>query len=141
MYTCHMNVCSIAVRAVLGLALLFGASLAAHAQALRVTAANASNGAVYDVSFAGSGGFITRLNTDANRHVSFRSLVFIANAATGKIGLLVADTSRGEIVRYANAVGVSTAVWNTTMGAGPTYPDGISVDADGNLYVVSSASG
>lgn len=116
-------------------------STGVNAQALRVTAANASNSAVYDVNFAGSGGSITKLNTDQNLHVSFRSLAFIANAATGKIDLLVADTSRGEIVRYANALGVAVPVWNTTMGPGPVYPDGLSVDGDGNLFVVSSASG
>lgn len=128
---------SAALCAALGLAGLF-ASTQAEAQTLRVTAANASNSATYDVTFSGNGGFITTLNNDANRHVSFRSLVFIPNAATGKVDLLVADTSRGEIVRYADAQGSSTRVWNSTTG-GPPYPDGLSVDGDGNLYVVSSA--
>jgi len=113
----------------------------AHAQALRVTAANASNSAVYDVNFSGSGGSISVLNTDANRHVSLRSLVFIPNAQSGQIDLLVADSSRGEIVRYADATGVATLVWSTATGPGPNYPDGLSVDAAGNLFVASSASG
>jgi hypothetical protein len=120
-------------------ALLVSASV--HAQALRVTAANAANSSVYDVNFAGSGGTITTLNTDQNQHVSFRSLVFIANTLTGKIDLLVADTSSGEIVRYANASGAATPVWSTAVGPGPRYPDGLSVDGEGNLFVVSSASG
>ena len=65
----------------------------AHAQAIRVTAANASNGRVYDVVFAGSGGTIEVLNNDANQHVSLRSLVFVPNTQTGKIDLLVSDAS------------------------------------------------
>ena len=69
-----------ALTAILGVFCLFIAA-GAHAQALRVTAANASNSAVYDVTFAGSGGSISVLNNDANRHVSLRSLVFIPNTA------------------------------------------------------------
>jgi hypothetical protein len=126
--------------AAVGLAALL-ISTSVHAQALRVTAANASNSSVYDVNFAGSGGSITRLNTDQNQYVSFRSLVFIANTLTGKIDLLVADTSSSEIVRYANATGVATSVWSTAVGPGPRYPDGLSVDGEGNLFVVSMASG
>ena len=129
-----------ALTVVLGVFCLFIAA-GAHAQAMRVTAANASNSAVYDVAFAGSGGSISILNTDANRHVSLRSLVFIPNTQTGKIDLLVSDTSRGEIVRYANSTGAATVVWSTASGPGPTYPDGLSVDGAGNLFVVSSASG
>lgn len=112
-----------------------------HAQALRVTAANASNSSVYDVNFVGAGGSITPLNSDENQHVSFRSLVFVANALTGQIDLVVADTSRGEIVRYAGAAGESVTLWSPAQGAGPQYPEGLSVDAAGNLFVVSSASG
>jgi hypothetical protein len=113
----------------------------AHAQAIRVTAANASNGRVYDVFFAGGGGTIEVLNNDANQHVSLRSLVFVPNTLTGKIDLLVSDASRGEIVRYADSVGAATVIWSVTSGPGPTYPDGLSVDGAGNLFVVSSASG
>lgn len=113
-----------------------------HAQALRVVAANASNSSVYELNFSGSGGSITELNTDQNAYVSFRSLVFLPNTSTGKIDLLVADTSRGVIVRYADAQGVGTPIWSAGTGtAGPTYPDGLSVDGTGNLFVVSSASG
>jgi hypothetical protein len=110
-----------------------------HAQALRVTAANSSNSSVYDVNFVASSGTIDVLNTDQSSHVGFRSLVFIPNAATGKIDLIAADTSRGEIVRYPGGVGTSVTL--STASAGPPYPDGLSVDGAGNLFVVSSAAG
>jgi hypothetical protein len=126
--------------AALGILSLFIAA-GAHSQILRVTAANASNSAVYDVTFAGSGGFITTLNSDANLHVSFRSLAFIPNSQSGRIDLLVSDTSRGEIVRYADATGVAVPVFSAASGPGPGAPDGLSVDGAGNLFVVSSASG
>ena len=112
-----------------------------QAQTLRVTAANASNSAVYDVTFVDTGGFITQLNNDQNKHVSLRSLAYIPNASTGKIDLLVADASRGEIIRYANATGTASVVWSTAQGPGPINADGLSVDGGGNLFVVSSAPG
>jgi hypothetical protein len=112
-----------------------------RAQALRITAANASNSAVYDVTFSGSGGSIAVLNNDANQHVSFRSLVFVANTQTGKIDLLMTDTSRGEIVRYADGTGAATLVFSAASGSGPQAPDGVSIDGAGNMFVVSSASG
>lgn len=113
----------------------------AHGQSLRVTAANASNDQVYDVTFVGSGGYTTVLNTDQNLYNSFRSLVFIPNALAGTVDLLVADTLKGEIVRYPGAAGVATVVWSTSQGPGPLYPDALSVDPSGDLFVVSSGSG
>lgn len=113
----------------------------AHAQSLRVTAANASNNQVYDVTFAGSGGSTTVLNTDQNLYTSLRSLVFIPNAQAGTVDLLVADTLKGKIIRYAGAAGAATVVWSTSQGPGPQYPDGLSVDPAGDLFVVSTGSG
>jgi hypothetical protein len=113
----------------------------AHAQALRVTAANSSNGSIYDVTFSGSSGFITPLNTDQTTIVSVRSLVYVANTVNGTVDLLAADSSRGQILIYAGGTGAAAVVWNTAMGAGPTYPDGMSVDAAGNLFVVTSGTG
>jgi hypothetical protein len=123
-----------------GLTSLFAGTVV-QAQALRVTAANASNSAVYDVAFSGGSGSITILNNDANQHVGFRSLAFIANTQTGKIDLLVSDAARGEIVRYADATGAATVVYSAANGPGPLTPDGVSADGAGNLFVVSSASG
>lgn len=113
----------------------------AHAQALRVTAANASNDQVYDVTFVGTGGYTTVLNTDQNLYNSFRSLVFIPNAQSGSVDLLVADTLKGEIVRYPGASGAGTVIWSTSQGAGPQYPDGLSLDPSGDLFVISTGSG
>jgi hypothetical protein len=123
----------------LAIALLAGTT--AHAQSLRVTAANASNGQVYDVTFAGSGGYTTVLNTDQNLYTSLRSLVFIPNAQAGTIDLLVADTLKGEVIRYTGSAGVGTVIWSTSQGPGPQYPDGLSVDPDGDLFVISNGSG
>lgn len=125
-------------RAWLAALALIVAAAPASAQVLRVTATNAVDSRVYDVKFSGSGGTTTTLNTDQTAHSSFHSDVYVINADSGKIDLLVADTVRGEIVRYADATGASTLLWSTAQGAGPRHPDGLSVDAAGNLYVLSS---
>lgn len=113
----------------------------AHAQELRVTAANAANSQIYDVTFVGTGGYTTVLNTDQNLYSGITSLAFIPNAKTGTVDLLAADTLQGEIVQYSNASGAATVIWSTAMGPGPQYPDGLSVDPQGDLFVVSSGSG
>ena len=127
----------------------------AHAQILRVTAANASNSGVYDLTFSADGklsGATTAVNADANKFVSIRSLAYVRNLSPpGSIDLLVTDASRGVVARYANITPyaganpprpeAATIVWSTACGPGPAAPDGISVDANGNVFVVSSAPG
>jgi hypothetical protein len=114
---------------------------AASAQSLRVTAANSSApNAVYDVLFAPPS--TTLLNSDGASFMSTRSLVFVAGAASG-VDLLVADSAGGSIVRYVAPSGTPTeasvGVWNASSGIpGPQHPDGLSVDAGGNVYVVTS---
>src|SRR5271168_2534256 len=107
------------------------------AQSLRVTAASSSaSNTVYDVVFNPAG--TTLLNADGASFQSFQSAVFVPNAATGGSDLLVADTVGGTIVRYAGPTGtppvaatiVASAASN---GTGPLRPDGLSVDAAGNL--------
>jgi hypothetical protein len=136
----HSSLLRSALRSAFGVAALL-ATVGVHAQSLRVTAADAGNSQVYDVTFLGTGGSTTPLNTDQNLYVGLSSLVFIANASTGKVDLLVADASRGVIVRYAGAAGAATVIWSTTQGPGPVHPDGLSVSSDGDLFVVSSARG
>lgn len=110
------------------------------AQELRVTAANSSDDAVYDVFFAGSGGSVSKLNTDQKQRDSIRSIVFVPNESSGQIDLIAADTEAGEIVRYAGAKGAAKVIFSAKYGKGPACPEGLSVDAAGNLFVVSSSS-
>ena len=132
----HLLASPAIARLTVGLASLLAVA-AARADNLHVTAANSSNNSVYSVNFAPPGGTTTALNSDSSSHVSFRSLVYVANQSTGTLDLLVADTLGGAIVRYAGGTGAATVVWSTASGAGPKHPDGLSVDAAGNLYVVS----
>jgi len=115
-----------------------------YAQSLRVTAANSSSpNAVYDVLFGPASA--TLLNGDGGAFKSFRSLVFVSNAASGGVDLLVADTTGGSIVRYFGPTGTppvsSMLVWSSASTIpGPRQPDGLSVDAKGNLYAVASGN-
>ena len=105
----------------------------------RVTAANLVGDAVYDVTaFTPSGpGTTAALNTDGSSHGVFTSVVYAPNS-TGGTDVLVADAAKGQIVRYKAGSTTSTLVWSLGYGGGPAHPDGLSLDADGNLYIVTS---
>jgi hypothetical protein len=149
-----LNIHSTMLRGAIGFVAML-AITTAHAQILRVTAANASNSNVYDLTFSASGsltGAITPVNSDASAFVGIRSLAYVRNLSPpGSIDLLVTDAQRGIVARYANITPyaganpppreAATVVWSTACGPGPTAPDGISVDANGNVFVVSSAPG
>ncbi len=119
-------------------------SAGAQAEFLRVTAANARDNSLYDITaFSPPPGTITTLNSDGANHGSFRALVQVANLSAGTVDVLAADATRGQIVRYTPAVGTTpaaeTVVWSySSAGSGPAHPDGLSVDAAGNLYIVTS---
>ncbi len=155
--------------------LLSGAALlcvfsGANADQLLVTAANAEGNSVYDLNLSPSAavpptpvisGTITPINTalDAAAHGTFDALVWVSNAYCKTLDLLVADATKGQIVRYSGATSlvapncyapangapaVSAAAqvifqW-TKPGSGPAQPNGLSVDANGNLFVISSTS-
>ena len=114
---------------------------AAPAETLRVTAANSVGNLVYDVTSFVPPGTISPLNTDGASHGSFSSVVLTPNLTTGTVDVLVADFTKGQIIRYTPALGATAAsttlVWSYN-GSGPINPDGLSQDAAGNLYIVSS---
>jgi hypothetical protein len=125
-------------------ALIAGALLATQellAQSLRVTAANSSApNAVYDVLF--SPAETTLLDSNGSAMGSLRALVFVPGA-TGVADLVVADSGAGRIVRYVAPTGTPTEssvlVWSAASGVpGPQHPDGLSVDAAGDLYVTTT---
>jgi hypothetical protein len=135
----HSSYLSRRVRAAFILASLLLA-VTAHAEFLRVTAANATGNSLYDVAFSPPG--ISTLNSDGSSHGSFRSLVLVANQTAGTVDVLVADAVRGQIIRYTPALGQTpaseTVVWSSGSGSGPAHPDGLSLDPAGNLYIVTS---
>ena len=64
-------------------------------------------------------------------------MTYVANQQSDKVDLLAADTTGGRIVRYAGAAGRALPVWAWPV-SGPRATDGLSVDSQGNLYVISS---
>jgi hypothetical protein len=153
------------VRVLAGAALLcIGAS--ASADQLLVTGANANGNSVYDLNLTPSSATpptpvianaTTAINSDGKKQGSFDALVWASNAFCKSLDLIVADVADHQIVRYQGASTVS-GCYNPTakppptvsptaqvifkwskLGSGPAQPNGLSVDANGNLFVVSSS--
>jgi hypothetical protein len=136
------------------LAALF-ATASANAEFVRVTAANSVGNSIYDVaSFSAATcqsncGTISPLNSDGARHGSFSSVVLVTNSTTGTVDVLVADATKGQVIRYTPAYNSSsnqpvaaceTVIWpaSGSNGQGPAKPDGLSTDANNNLYIVTN---
>jgi hypothetical protein len=83
-----------------------------------VTAANADGDSIYDLTLTvnktATGALISAtqsINTDGGKHGSFDALVWAPNSFTGTLDLIVADASKGQILRYSGPnYGTSTAI-------------------------------
>jgi hypothetical protein len=150
----RISTCAALTRALVALGALLTAT-SVHAQAqnlgrnLNVMAVNANNGAIYSVTFAPPGGSTSVGNSDGSSYLLPTALAFVTNASTNQLDLLVADSVRGAIYRYAGALApqtppnpaTRTLVWNAwSAGTGPRVPDALAVDGYGNLFVGNSLS-
>jgi len=135
---------SIVPRSLFALTALIVAALG-HAQNINVTAANASNDSIYNVTFSNGSGTITVLNTDQASLHTVTSLVFFPNPSTFQLDLLAAENQSGVILRYPGDFQPGTPTTGSVVfaagGAGPANPDGLSLDAAGNLFVVNNKEG
>jgi sugar lactone lactonase YvrE len=118
----------------------------ANAAPLTVTAANSDGNLIYDLTLS-SKGLITAITTptintskDAGTRGMFDALVWVPNSYTGTLDLLVADSAKGQIVRYSGpSYGTGTAIYTWSKTApGPGNPNGLSFDTAGDLFVVQS---
>ncbi len=135
----------------LSIALLICAAAAADpVPQFGVTAVNANGNSLYNVTLTpnatpNTGALITGttpLNTDASTHGNFFAMVRAANSVTSALDLIVADATRGQIVRYAGPGPMylpSTTVFNYSgKNSGPSVTTGLAVDTAGNLYATSA---
>ncbi|HEY2677549.1 MAG TPA: Ig-like domain-containing protein [Steroidobacteraceae bacterium] len=120
-------------------------------QQFGVTAVNSNGDALYNVTVtpntvANTGALITgmqTLNTDAASHGNFFAVTRVPNSVTSALDLIVADASKGQIVRYPGpgpgSYAASTPIFTwTRQSSGPKYPIGLSADVAGNIYVISA---
>ena len=130
--------------------LTFGSAAAAPVtpQQLTVTAANALGNSIYNLTLTngsnGSTALISGtagLNTDGGRHGIFDAIVWVPNPKTNTLDLVAADLLKGQLVRYSGPnYGVSSVIssWSPHgPGPQPTTPVGLTVDAAGDLFVIS----
>jgi hypothetical protein len=118
-------------------AIVLACCLDGLAQEARFFAANSSNGRILSVTFDPPG--TTVVNTDANQRTSLRSLAIRDDGVNG-IQLIACDTLAGEVLLYAGAAGDGQIISSASPDH-PILPDGASLDAEGNVFLVSSGTG
>jgi len=122
------------------------------AQQFGATAVNGNGNALYNLtvtpnSAPNTGALLSGtqvLNTDRSAHGNFFAVTRVSNSVTSALDLVVADASRGQIVRYPgpgpSSYQTSTAIFSwTAPGSGPKYPIGLAADTAGNVYAISAA--
>jgi hypothetical protein len=125
-----------------------------HAQTnITIRAANSVNNQILGVQFAQSGGTTTVLNTDAKSLFSLQSLVLVTNPNTFSVDLFAADNQKGKILDYAGdfcpanplasppTLACPTAGTVVPQAAGIIYPNGLSADTAGQLFLVNDQPG
>jgi hypothetical protein len=162
--TATSGICRIVLARLLTGAALLGIVASADADQLQVTAANSNGDAVYDLVIGPSSttpivplisNAITPINNakDEATHGGFDALAWVSNSVCKALDLVVADAIKGQIVRYSGASALPNcypgpATVNPTAqiifkwtkpGSGPARPNGVSADANGNVFVVSSS--
>jgi hypothetical protein len=161
------GICDRALARLLTCAALLGIVASANADQLQVTAANSRGDSVYDLVISPSSttpiapviaNATTLINNakDEATHGGFDALVWVPNTVCKTLDLVVADATKGQIVRYQGASTLAscyeptngTPTVNPTaqiifkwskLGSGPAQPNGVSADANGNVFVVSSS--
>jgi hypothetical protein len=149
-------------------AALLGIMASANADQLLVTGANWSGDSVYDLVISPSSSsspikpVIANATTPINNakdgatHGAFDALVWVSDPVCKTLDLIAADATKGQIVRYQGASTLSGCYtptngtpsvnptaqvifsW-TRQSPGPARPNGVSADASGNVFVVSSS--
>jgi hypothetical protein len=165
--TATHGICARAVARLVTCAALLGIVASANADQLQVTAANAKGDSVYDLVISPSSttpiapviaNATTLINNakDEATHGAFDALVWVSNSVCKTLDLVVADATKGQIVRYQGASTLAgcyeptngTPTVNPTaqvifkwskLGSGPAQPNGVSADTNGNVFVVSSS--
>jgi Bacterial Ig-like domain (group 2) len=120
-------------------------------QQFGVTAVNSNGDALYNVTVTpnspvNTGALITgtqTLNSDAAAHGNFFAVARAANSVTSALDLIVADATRGQILRYPGpgpgSYAASTPIFTWSgPGSGPKYPIGLSADVAGNVFAVTA---
>jgi hypothetical protein len=165
--TATSGICRIVLARLLTGAALLGIVASADADQLQVTAANSNGDLLYDLVIGPSSTLpivpvitnaITPINNakDESTHGGFDALVWVSNSVCKTLDLIAADVTKGQIVRYSGASTLPTCYqpakgapavnptaqiifkWSK-LGSGPARPNGVSADADGNVFVVSSS--